>query len=120
MNAVGNKVGDRQMNADGKFAGVGQRQVAADGGMLNGNSLDVMGGHAGVKGQGIFANKPFEKTPANLVGMSGDKVFANQTGGFFYPKTAKYGQNQGVFAPSKAQLVGADGGFFSVHDGFGK
>ena len=71
--------------------------------------------------------------------LSGE--FVNQSGKFFYPKTARYGQNEGVFAPSKPKrkspvepnlpvpvrqgaplnnLVGADGGFFSVHDGFGK
>jgi hypothetical protein len=71
-----------------------------------------------------------------MVGADGDKCFVNQTGKFFKPRTAKYGQNEGVFAPKKKSpvepnrpmpvtqpaplnnLVGADGGFFSVHDGF--
>jgi hypothetical protein len=114
-------VGERMISADStKFAGVGERKVAATGGMIN--SLDVKGARAGSQNAGIFANKPFVGDVANMVGASGEKVFANQdgTGKFFQPRTAKYGQNQGVFAPSKAQLVGADGGFFAVHDGFGK
>jgi hypothetical protein len=72
--------------------------------------------------------------------------FVNQSGSFFDPRTARYGQNEGVFAPKKKpmpirrtlpvepnrpmpvtqpaplnNLVGQDGSrFFSVHDGFGK
>jgi hypothetical protein len=134
-------VGERMISADStKFAGVGQRQVAATGGMIN--SLDVKGARAGSQNAGIFANQPFTGDVANMVGANGEQIFANQSGkGFFYPKTARYGQNQGVFAPSKPKmklpvepnlpvpvrqgaplnnLVGADGGFFSVHDGFGK
>jgi hypothetical protein len=149
-------VGARTKSADGKFASVGERMISADsskfasvgrnmrpvsGGMIN--STDVVGARAGSQNAGIFANQPFTGDVANLVGANGDKVFANQTGEgkFFAPKTARYGQNQGVFAPSKPKikspvepntpvlvkqpaplnnLVGADGGFFSVHDGFGK
>jgi hypothetical protein len=110
-------VGQRMVSANG-FGSVGARQIAATGGMIN--STDVVGARAGSQNSGIFANKPFTGDVANMVGASGEKVFANQSGKFFDPRTAKYGQNQGVFAPSKAQLVGADGGFFAVHDGFGK
>jgi hypothetical protein len=110
-------VGERMVSANG-FGSVGARQIAATGGMIN--STDVVGARAGSQNAGIFANKPFTGDVANMVGASGEKVFANQSGKFFDPRTAKYGQNQGVFAPSKAQLVGADGGFFAVHDGFGK
>ena len=137
-------VGERMISADStKFAGVGQRTVAATGGMIN--SLDVKGARAGSQNAGIFANKPFVGDVANMVGASGEKVFANAdsaSGRFFDPRTARYGQNQGVFAPSKPKmkspvepempmpvrqaaplnnLVGQDGSrFFSVHDGFGK
>jgi len=131
-------VGSRQIAADG-FASVGARQISADGGMIN--SLDVKGARAGSQNAGIFANKPFTGDVANMVGASGEKVFANANASdkFFDPRTARFGQNQGVFAPSKPKmkspvepnmpvkqaapmnnLVGADGGFFAVHDGFGK
>jgi hypothetical protein len=132
-------VGERMIAADGKFASVGERMISAEGvGMIN--SLDVKGGHPGVKDQGVFANKPFTGDVANMVGANGESVFANQDGSgkFFQPRTARYGTNQGVFAPSKKttverpmppkavkqtapvnNLVGADG-FFAVHDGFGK
>jgi hypothetical protein len=134
-------VGDRMIAQDGtKFASVGQRSISADGGMIN--STDVVGALAGSQNAGIFANKPFTGDVANMVGVSGEKVFANQSGKFFDPRTAKYGSNQGVFAPSKPKiknpvepmkpikatqaaplnnLVGQDGSrFFSVHDGFNK
>ncbi len=132
-------VGERMVAADGKFASVGERMISAEGaGMIN--TFDVKGGHPGVKDQGVFANKPFTGDVANMVGANGENVFANQDGSgkFFQPRTAKYGTNQGVFAPSKKttverpmppkavkqtapinNLVGADG-FFAVHDGFGK
>jgi hypothetical protein len=119
-----NGVGDRMKPADG-FAGVYERQVSATGGMIN--SLDVKGARAGSQNSGIFANQPFTGDVANMVGANSDKVFASQdgTGKFFKPRTAKYGQNQGVFASSTEKplnnLVGQDGSrFFSVHDGFGK
>lgn len=137
-------VGARQVSADGAFASVGQNMRPLSGGMIN--SLDVKGAKSGSQNQGVFANQPFTGDVANLVGANGDKVFANQTGRFFDPRTARYGQNEGVFAPKKSpmppirrtlpvepnkpmpvtqpaplnNLVGADGGFFSVHDGFGK
>jgi hypothetical protein len=130
----------QKYSADG-FGSVGNRMIAASGGMIN--SLDVKGARAGSQDSGIFANKPFVGDVANMVGANGEQIFANQSGkGFFYPKTARYGQNQGVFAPSKPKikspvepnlpvpvrqgaplnnLVGQDGSrFFSVHDGFGK
>lgn len=135
-------VGARQIAADGGFASVGQNMRPATGGIIN--STDVVGARAGSQNAGIFANQPFTGDVANLVGANGDKVFANQSGKFFDPRTAKYGQNQGVFAPKMPtpkrtlpvepttpmpvtqpaplnNLVGQDGSrFFSVHDGFGK
>lgn len=134
-------VGQRMVSADG-FASVGARHISATGGMIN--STDVVGARAGSQNAGIFANKPFTGDVANMVGASGEKVFANANASdkFFDPRTARYGQNQGVFAPSKPKMkspveptmpvkavtqsaplnnmVGADGGFFAVHDGFGK
>jgi hypothetical protein len=115
-------VGERMVSANG-FGSVGARQIAATGGMIN--STDVVGARAGSQNSGIFANQPFTGDVANMVGASGEKVFANQSGKFFDPRTAKYGQNQGVFASSTEKplnnLVGQDGSrFFSVHDGFGK
>jgi hypothetical protein len=113
---------------------------AADGGMIN--STDVVGARVGSQNSGIFANKPFVGDVANMVGADGEACFANQSGKFFKPRTARYGQNEGVFTPSKPKrtlpvepnrpmpitqpaplnnMVGADGvtgGFFSVHDGF--
>jgi hypothetical protein len=134
---------ERMKNQTGSGFFDHQRQISANG--LNGNSFDVQGARAGSQNAGIFANTPFVNKPANLVGATGDQVFASQdgTGKFFAPRTAKYGQNQGVFAPSKPKiktpvepampaipvkqsaplnnLVGQDGSrFFSVHDGFGK
>jgi hypothetical protein len=141
-------VGDRMIAADGgKFASVGTNYRPVSGGMIN--STDVVGARAGSQDSGIFANKPFTGDVANLVGANGDKVFANAdsaSGRFFDPRTARYGQNEGVFAPKKKpmpirrtlpvepnrpmpvtqpaplnNLVGQDGSrFFSVHDGFGK
>jgi hypothetical protein len=132
-------VGARQIAADGGFAGVGTQMRPLSGGMIN--STDVVGARAGSQNSGIFANKPFTGDVANMVGADGDKCFVNQSGKFFKPRTARYGQNEGNFAPSKPKrtlpvepnrpmpvtqdaplnnLVGADGGFFSVHDGFGK
>jgi hypothetical protein len=139
-------VGERMISADStKFASVGARQIAMSGGMIN--SSDVVGARAGSQNSGIFANQPFTGDVANMVGASGEKVFANQSGRFFDPRTARYGQNQGVFAPRMPKkpmprrtlpvepdmpvpvtqptplnnLVGQDGSrFFSVHDGFGK
>jgi hypothetical protein len=123
----------QKYSADG-FGSVGNRMIAASGGMIN--STDVVGARAGSQNSGIFANKPFVGDVANMVGADGDKCFVNQTGKFFKPRTARYGQNEGVFAPKKKSpvepmnpmpvtqaaplnnLVGADGGFFSVHDGF--
>ena len=127
----------QKYSADG-FGSVGNRMIAASGGMINSN--DVVGARAGSQNQGIFANQPFTGDVANMVGASGEKVFANQSGKFFKPRTARYGQNEGVFAPKKKSpvepiekpvpvtqgaplnnLVGQDGSrFFSVHDGFGK
>jgi hypothetical protein len=139
-------VGDRMIAQDGtKFASVGVNYRPVSGGMIN--STDVVGARAGSQNSGIFANQPFTGDVANLVGANGDKVFANQSGRFFDPRTARYGQNEGVFAPKKKpmppirrtlpvepttpmpvtqpaplnNLVGQDGSrFFSVHDGFGK
>jgi hypothetical protein len=159
-------VGERMISADGdKFASVGARQIAADGGMIN--SLEVKGAKSGSQNAGVFANTPFVNRPANMVGANGwnpfkrkpklkgsvevgpltdgEFVTADGTGKFFDPRTARYGSNQGAFAPSKPMLpkiknpvepiekpvpvtqgaplnnlVGADGGFFAVHDGFGK
>ena len=126
----GMRVGERQKS----FASVGENMRPVSGGMIN--STAVVGARAGSQNSGIFANQPFTGDVANMVGASGDKVFANQTGKFFKPRTARYGQNEGVFAPKKKSpvepnrpmpvtqpaplnnLVGADGGFFSVHDGF--
>jgi len=124
-------VGQRQISADGgKFASVGQRQISADGGMIN--SLDVMGAHAGSQNAGIFANKPFVGNVANMVGATGEKVFANQSGMTKVGSKTSGGKTVtvytqdlgGTFGPvsdttKKARLVGADGGFFAVHDGFG-
>jgi hypothetical protein len=137
-NLAGGVMSDRMKSADG-FAGVYPRTVSATGGMIN--STDVVGARAGSQNSGIFANQPFTGDVANMVGASGEKVFANQSGKFFKPRTARYGQNEGVFAPKMPKpkrtlpvepttpmpvtqpaplnnLVGADGGFFSVHDGF--
>jgi hypothetical protein len=139
-------VGNRMIAQDGtKFASVGTNYRPVSGGMIN--STDVVGARAGSQNSGIFANQPFTGDVANLVGANGDKVFANQSGRFFDPRTARYGQNEGVFAPKKKpmppirrtlpvepttpmpvtqpaplnNLVGQDGSrFFSVHDGFGK
>jgi hypothetical protein len=137
-------VGARQIAADGGFASVGSRQIAMSGGMIN--TSDVVGARAGSRDSGIFANQPFTGDVANMVGANGEQIFANQSGRFFDPRTARYGQNQGVFAPRMPKkpmprrtlpvepdmpvpvtqpaplnnLVGADGGFFAVHDGFGK
>ena len=139
-------VGNRMIAQDGtKFASVGVNYRPVSGGMIN--STDVVGARAGSQNSGIFANQPFTGDVANLVGANGDKVFANQSGRFFDPRTARYGQNEGVFAPKKKpmppirrtlpvepttpmpvtqpaplnNLVGQDGSrFFSVHDGFGK
>jgi hypothetical protein len=125
----------QKYSADG-FAGVYPRTVAATGGMIN--STDVVGARAGSQGAGIFANQPFTGDVANMVGANG---FVNQTGKFFKPRTARYGQNEGVFAPKPPMpkrtlpvepdrpmpvtqlaplnnLVGASGEFFSVQDGF--
>jgi len=169
-------VGERMISADStKFASVGARQIAADGGMINSlnsptqkysaegfgsvksrmrplsggmiNSTDVVGARAGSKDAGIFANQPFTGDVANMVGANGEAIFANQSGKFFYPRTPRYGQNEGVFAPRMPKtpmprrtlpvepdmpievrqsaplnnLVGQDGSrFFSVQDGFGK
>ena len=150
-------VGARQIAADGGFASVGSRQIAMSGGMINStevvgaragsqasgifanqsggmiNSTEVVGARVGSQGSGIFANQPFTGDVANMVGANG---FVNQTGKFFTPRTVRYGQNEGVFAPKRKSsvetmtpmpvtqsmpqnnLVGADGGFFSVQDGF--
>jgi hypothetical protein len=115
-----------------KFASVGVNYRPVSGGMIN--STDVVGARAGSQNSGIFANQPFTGDVANMVGASGDKVFANQTGKFFKPRTARYGQNEGVFAPKKKSpvepnrpmpvtqdaplnnMVGANGGFFNVTD----
>ena len=114
----------RMMNQTGMINSLDTERTKFNqtGATLNGNSFDVKGARPGSQNAGVFANKPFTAEPKNLVGVNGKNAFANQdgTGKFFQPKTAKYGQNQGVFAPSKAQLVGFNGGFFSVHDGFGK
>jgi hypothetical protein len=126
-------VGDRMIAQDGtKFASVGVNYRPVSGGMIN--STDVVGARAGSQNSGIFANQPFTGDVANMVGASGDKVFANQTGKFFKPRTARYGQNEGVFAPKKKSpvepnrpmpvtqdaplnnMVGANGGFFNVTD----
>jgi hypothetical protein len=131
-------VEDRMIAADGgKFASVGTNYRPVSGGMIN--STDVVGARAGSQNAGIFANQPFTGDVANMVGANGETVFANQSGKFFAPKTARYGQNQGVFAPSKPKMkspvepntpvpvkqgaplnnmVGASGEFFAVHDGF--
>ena len=133
-------VGNRMIAQDGtKFASVGFNYRPVSGGMIN--STDVVGARAGSQNSGIFANQPFTGDVANLVGANGDKVFANQTGKFFKPRTARYGQNEGVFAPKPPMpkrtlpvepdrpmpvtqpaplnnLVGASGEFFSVQDGF--
>lgn len=148
-NLAGGVMSDRMKSADG-FGSVGQRMIAQDGtkfasvgrnmrhvsgGMIN--STDVVGARAGSQNSGIFANQPFTGDVANMVGANGEPIFANQSGKFFKPRTARYGQNEGVFAPPKRKspvepdmpvpvtqpaplnnLVGADGGFFSVHDGF--
>jgi hypothetical protein len=130
-------VGDRMIAQDGtKFASVGVNYRPATGGMIN--STDVVGARAGSQGAGIFANQPFTGDVANMVGANG---FVNQTGKFFKPRTARYGQNEGVFAPKPPMpkrtlpvepdrpmpvtqlaplnnLVGASGEFFSVQDGF--
>jgi hypothetical protein len=164
----------QKYSADG-FAGVESNMRPLSGGMIN--STDVVGARAGSQDSGIFANKPFTGDVANMVGANGEPVFANQSGmkkvgskksggktvtvytqdlggeflnqsgRFFDPRTARYGQNEGVFAPKKNpmppirrtlpvepnrpmpvtqpaplnNLVGQDGSrFFSVHDGFGK
>jgi len=158
----------------GVFASVHPRQISQDG-SLNGNSLAVRGGHAGVKGQGIFVNQPFVNRPDTMLNSEGgwnpfrrkkhttitvedlggeflpDRVgsieigplegsfmTADASGKFFSPRTAKYGDNQGVFAPKKKSPVepmnpmpvtqpkplnnmlggdGSKGGFFKVTDG---
>jgi hypothetical protein len=161
-------VGDRMIAQDGtKFASVGVNYRPVSGGMIN--STDVVGARAGSQGSGIFANQPFTGDVANMVGANGfanqsgmKKVgskksggktvtvytqdlggeFLNQSGRFFDPRTARYGQNEGVFAPKLPKpkkitlpvepdrpmpvtqlaplnnLVGASGEFFSVQDGF--
>jgi len=133
-------------NQDGKpFASVGYNMRPISGGMIN--TTEVVGARAGSKDAGIFANQPFTGDVANMVGANGEAIFANQSGKFFYPRTARYGQNEGVFAPRMPKtpmprrtlpvepdmpievrqsaplnnLVGQDGSrFFSVQDGFGK
>ena len=125
----------QKYSAEG-FGSVKSRMRPVSGGMIN--STDVVGARAGSQNQGIFANQPFAGDVANMVGANGQPIFANQSGKFFKPRTAKYGQNEGVFARPKRKspvepiekpvpvtqgaplnnLVGADGGFFSVHDGF--
>jgi hypothetical protein len=89
----GMSVGERQKS----FASVGDNYRPVSGGMIN--STDVVGARAGSQNSGIFANQPFTGDVANMVGASGEKVFANQSGKFFKPRTARYGQNEGVFAP---------------------
>jgi hypothetical protein len=85
-------------NQDGKpFASVGNNMRPMSGGMIN--TTDVVGARAGSQNSGIFANQPFTGDVANMVGASGEKCFVNQSGKFFNPRTARYGQNQGVFAP---------------------
>jgi hypothetical protein len=83
-------------SADG-FASVGYNMRPMSGGMIN--STDVVGARVGSKDSGIFANQPFTGDVANMVGANGEAIFANQSGKFFYPRTARYGQNEGVFAP---------------------
>jgi len=137
----GMRVGERQKS----FASVGENMRPLSGGMIN--TTEVVGARAGSKDAGIFANQPFTGDVANMVGANGEAIFANQSGKFFYPRTARYGQNEGVFAPRMPKtpmprrtlpvepdmpievrqsaplnnLVGQDGSrFFSVQDGFGK
>jgi hypothetical protein len=164
-------VGERMISADSsKFASVGRNMRPVSGGMINSTDVvgaragsqnagifanqpftgDVAN-MVGADGEACFANaygKPKRKGSVEIGPLTGTfdnadggQIFANQSGKFFAPKTARYGQNQGVFAPSKPKikspvepnlpvpvrqgaplnnLVGADGGFFSVHDGFGK
>jgi len=142
---VGARAGSRDSgifaNQDGKpFASVGFNMRPMSGGMIN--STEVVGAKSGSRGSGIFANQPFTGDVANMVGANG---FVNQTGRFFNPRTARYGQNEGVFAPKMPKtpmprrtlpvepttpvpvtqpaplnnLVGQDGSrFFNVQDGF--
>jgi hypothetical protein len=166
-------VGARQVAADGGFASVGQNLRPLSGGMINSTDVvgaragsqnsgifanqpftgDVAN-MVGANGEPVFANlfgsRRRKRERAGKVGsveigpLEGSFERADGAGSFFDPRTARYGQNQGVFAPKKApmpkrtlpvepnrpmpvtqaaplnNLVGADGGFFAVHDGFGK
>ena len=138
---AGGPEGDRMKNADGTpFASVGYNYRPISGGMIN--STEVVGARAGSQNSGIFANQPFTGDVANMVGANGEPVFANLfgrrkrrkgktgsvevidlggeyitadgTGSFFDPRTARYGQNEGVFANKPfvgdvANMVGANG-----------
>lgn len=120
------------VGADGtadKFAGVGARQISADGGRFAGvgkvekfgqdgsQFFDVKGGHAGIPDAGIFKKAIGEKKAL----VSEEKVsprtkFANGTFGdtskklvgvngantFFAPHTAKFADDRGVFARKQA------------------
>ena len=74
----------------------------------------VKGGKYGA-GQGVFAgfaNQPFNFSGADAVGertmpfaeAMGDRKIAANGGKFFQPRTAKYGTNEGVFAPKKTTM----------------
>lgn len=73
----------------------------------------VKGGKYGA-GQGVFAsfaNQPFNFSGADAVGERtmpfaaevGDRT-KSADGKFFQPRTARYGKNQGVFAPKKTTM----------------
>ena len=74
----------------------------------------VKGGKFGA-GQKVFAgfaNQPFNFSGADAVGERtmpfaaevGDRTKSANGGKFFQPRTAKYGTNQGVFAPKKTTM----------------
>ena len=166
-------VGARQIAADGGFAGVGTQMRPLSGGMINSTDVvgaragsqdsgifanqpftgDVAN-MVGANGEEVFANlfgsRRRKRERAGKVGsieigpLEGSFESADGAGKFFAPRTARYGQNEGVFAPKNPMpkrtlpvepnmpmpvtqpaplnnLVGQDGSrFFSVHDGFGK
>ena len=114
----------------GKF-GVDAKWAKAEGLI---NTTNVKGAKVGSHNAGIFANQPFNVHPKEAVSKkmtfapkggpvvknfaikqgngqqkhftsdTSDKV-KNASGKFFQPQTAKYGDNQGVFAPSAVKAL---------------
>lgn len=126
MNANGDFAGvqPRVMNAAGDFAGVEPRMISQNGNQYSKEFFDVKGGKLGVE-SGLFKKPMTGKMP--LVGTENDtprekfnqtgKVKVDKTlinrksslvgadGGFFAPKTAKFGKDQGIFGRARAKAV---------------